>query len=163
MYSQDLDIAKMLDVCGYSNYKSTTEISCAIIDMENEGYIVSDYTKKIISEFFKMKFGPRSVKCNIGEKKGDTLSFLKNRFIIDPTITDLKEEIDRMEEVSSILGDYIVPIGIYNGDFLSVGFSKKIYSVVASVNARVDLLGIDFEDFLLRYYHNSLPILSWDL
>lgn len=154
---EDLNIAKMLEVCGYNDPKSPEEIACAIRDMEKEGYIVPEHTRKIISSYFKMHF------ANNNPAVQDMPWYLKNRFTVDPTMTDLKEEIDRMEEVGSIIGDYIVPIGIYSGNILSVGASGKIYSVVASIKASVDLLGMDFDDFLLRYYNNSGPIFTWKL
>lgn len=163
MDSEDLLFTKMLKACGYNDPKSSTEISCAIKDMEKEGYSVSDYTKKIISSFFKMSFNPQKINCSDLIMQSNKQLLVKNRFTIDPTMTFLKEEVDRMEEVGDIIKDYIVPIGIYNGDFLSVGASDKIYSLVPSVKASVVLLGMNFDDFLLRYYHNSDPIFTWIL
>ncbi len=159
----DTAVLEMVELCGYQKLKSFSEIQAALKNMENEGYKLFDYAVAVISDFWKMRFGPQNRIYSNGKFQYKILSHLSNIFVIDPSINELKGEIDRFQEISEIISDSLIPLGIYSGNFLAVGESKKIYTIVPSINSYVYLLGRDFTDFLSRYYLNLQPIFEWKL
>lgn len=145
-------ICEMIDICGGNDKSRFTknELEMVRSRLEKEGYFVFDYAWEIITHFYKICFGPRGQYTANGYELLQ-LKHLKNRFCIDPA--QIKDEYERIAEIGIELNDNLVPLGIYNGYYLVVGESKKIYIIVPGVA----LVGENFADFLCKYYDNEEP------
>lgn len=148
----DSKIQDMINICGSNNMErfNVYELEKVRKILEKAGYIIFDYAWNIITNFYKISFGSRGVYTLTGYSVVE-LQHLKNRFCINPTM--IKDEYERIKEIGIEFNDYLVPLGIYNGYYLVVGKSQKIYIIVPGVA----IVGNNFIDFLCKYYNNEEP------
>ncbi|MDE6594052.1 MAG: SUKH-3 domain-containing protein [Oscillospiraceae bacterium] len=161
----------MLRLCRCFSTPEKFDFNAAVDSLKEDGYVLFDYALEIIKNFGGFEVGPKGwyFKAENGGKlfkkhfipKG-TFQYtyfphLQYIFTIDPTL--VRDELDRMEFFGEYFSDYLIPLGIYDGNYLAVGKSRKVYEICPSIKAYVNILGNDFPDFLNRYYANEPPIL----
>lgn len=146
------EISEMLDICGYNKKRfDDSELDNMKKRLEREGYEIFDYAWGIVKSYYKMVFGCKTKPALTGYETV-ALAHLNGRFVINPL--DICDEQERLEEIGKEIGDYLFPLGIYNGYYLVAGKSKRIYTIAPNIA----VAGNDFEDFLCRFYRNEKPI-----
>ena len=102
---------KLIESCGYGkpHFMSEDDVAERQAFFEEEGYTVSDEAKEIIDNFYMLSIG----------KHG---TFKDGTFVI-------YDAAHLFKQLSDAVGDYIIPLGLINNDFIAIGSSGKIYII----------------------------------
>ena len=146
------EIEEMLDICGYNRKRfDDVELDDLKKQLENEGYEIFDYAWDIVKGCYKMVFGCKTKQTPNGYETV-ALAHLDGRFSVNPL--KIRDEQERLCEIGKEINDCLFPLGIYNGYYLAVGKSRRIYALVPDIY----VAGNNFEDFLCRFYRNEKPM-----
>ena len=97
---------KLIESCGYGkpHFMSEDDVAERQAFFEEEGYTVSDEAKEIIDNFY-----------------------IENKLVVYPE--NIYDAAHLFKQLSDAVGDYIIPLGLINNDFIAIGSSGKIYII----------------------------------
>ena len=139
----------LINSCGYGKLRLMSEDSIdeCMAFYEEEGYRVSDEVKEIIDGFYMLSIGKH------GTFKDGTFIITENQDIENKMVVypeNIYEAAHLFKKLSDAMGDYIVPLGLINDDFIAIGDSGKIYIIADDVF----IAGNSWTDFLNNFADN---------
>lgn len=119
---------KLIESCGYGkpHFMSEDDVAERQAFFEEEGYTVSDEAKEIIDNFYMLSIGKH------GTFKDGTFVItenddIENKLVVYPE--NIYDAAHLFKQLSDAVGDYIIPLGLINNDFIAIGSSGKIYII----------------------------------
>lgn len=119
---------KLIESCGYGkpHFMSEDDVAERQAFFEEEGYTVSDEAKEIIDNFYMLSIGKH------GTFKDSTFVItenddIENKLVVYPE--NIYDAAHLFKQLSDAVGDYIIPLGLINNDFIAIGSSGKIYII----------------------------------
>lgn len=145
---------EVITACGYGRerFMSGEEFIREPFEFyEEEGYRVSDTAADIINDFYMIQVGKLS-KYEDEKLVITDNEFLENKFVVYPE--NIYEAGELFDKLGKAVGDYIIPLGVINSDYLAIGESGKIYIISDEVyiggESWVDFLNNFAENFVFR-------------
>lgn len=119
---------ELIGSCGYGKKRMMSEDSLdeCFAFYDEEGYRVSEELREIINDFYMLSIGKR------GKFEGDRFVITENEDIENKMVVypeNIYDAAPLFIKLSEAMGDYIVPLGLINNDYIAYGQSGKVYVI----------------------------------